>query len=49
MVELIDKAFGWMIVNAPSWKITTLLMHYRHSWYSKWRKWNDEQKKWVKV
>ena len=49
MVELIDKAFGWMIVNAPSWKWTTLLMHYRHQWYTKWRKWDDETEQWTKV
>ena len=49
MFETIDKVWSFMIVHAPSWKWTSRLMRWKHSWYSRYRTWNDEQRIWVKV
>ena len=49
MVELIDKAFAFVIRRMKTWEATKRVMGIRYRWYSKFRKWDDDKKAWVKV
>lgn len=49
MVDFIDGIWLKVIPMMPNWKWTSRLMSWRHSWYSRYRKWDDDLKQWVKI
>ena len=48
MVELIDNVLCWLIVNSPNWTTTRFFMHWRYLWFSKYRRWSDDDHRWEK-
>ena len=48
MVEFIDRIWCWLILDCHSWRTTAFLMHWRHQWFTKYRRWCEGHEEWEK-